>query len=309
MRSRYGFSLVELLVVVAIIALLVSIVTPVYVRSEERARLTTCLSNQRQIAMDVLMWMQDNGGRFPSATSIWSDINIPESILRCPSEQSSSQQDYLYNAFIAGKKDNLLTAPSLEILTADGAVRQASSAPQEIAAPQYFSAPADFSFRHDHRCVASYCDGHAASFDEVPPFWIIGITTLGEFDSEVRRSRYPVLTLWHWGEMERITDDGNTLYDGKAIVRALATRYRGRVKVVLVEVTAFPQLVQEFSLPLSDAATSSLLVASLFRQRNELGRVILPSPDNPNAWSQQTWAEEVTDFLRKVLAQTEAVLK
>jgi prepilin-type N-terminal cleavage/methylation domain-containing protein/prepilin-type processing-associated H-X9-DG protein len=55
-RGAAGFTLVELLVVIGIIALLVSILLPVMGRAREAARRAQCLSNMRQIAMAVLMY-------------------------------------------------------------------------------------------------------------------------------------------------------------------------------------------------------------------------------------------------------------
>ena len=49
MRQK-GFTLIELLVVIAIIAILAAILFPVFARAREKARQSTCASNQRQIS-------------------------------------------------------------------------------------------------------------------------------------------------------------------------------------------------------------------------------------------------------------------
>ncbi|MEM7807424.1 MAG: prepilin-type N-terminal cleavage/methylation domain-containing protein [Planctomycetota bacterium] len=58
-RSSKGFTLVELLVVVAIIALLVSVLLPTLKGAREAARGVTCLSNQRQIGLALLAYASD----------------------------------------------------------------------------------------------------------------------------------------------------------------------------------------------------------------------------------------------------------
>jgi prepilin-type N-terminal cleavage/methylation domain-containing protein/prepilin-type processing-associated H-X9-DG protein len=62
---RRGFTLIELLVVIAIIAILAAILFPVFAQARAAARKTSCLSNNKQIALGLLMYIQDYDEYFP----------------------------------------------------------------------------------------------------------------------------------------------------------------------------------------------------------------------------------------------------
>ena len=63
--SRVGFTLVELLVVIGIIALLISILLPALSKARKQAMIITDLSNMRQVGLAVNMYANDNKGRLP----------------------------------------------------------------------------------------------------------------------------------------------------------------------------------------------------------------------------------------------------
>jgi prepilin-type N-terminal cleavage/methylation domain-containing protein/prepilin-type processing-associated H-X9-DG protein len=100
-----GFTLIELLVVIAIIAVIAAILFPVFARARAKARQASCLSNQRQVALAVLQYVQDydeqlmpgwmTTGPFFYATGqnvLWNQFPIPYAkntqVFLCPDDRN-----------------------------------------------------------------------------------------------------------------------------------------------------------------------------------------------------------------------------
>jgi len=64
-RKRFGFTLIELLVVIAIIAILAAILFPVFAQAREKAHQTSCLSNEKQIAVAMILYGGDFDDTWP----------------------------------------------------------------------------------------------------------------------------------------------------------------------------------------------------------------------------------------------------
>jgi prepilin-type N-terminal cleavage/methylation domain-containing protein/prepilin-type processing-associated H-X9-DG protein len=128
--SRNAFTLIELLVVIAIIAILAAILFPVFAQAREKARQMSCLSNFKQAATGVMMYIQDydetmvpvNAG---STTGCWGcgkpDAVWPEliqpyvkntQILICPSDPNTDQHFWgtTTNAPLASSDPNYIYA-------------------------------------------------------------------------------------------------------------------------------------------------------------------------------------------------------
>ena len=72
---KRGFTLIELLVVIAIIAILAAILFPVFARAREKARQASCQSNNKQLALGVLMYAQDYDERLPIRWAVTPEGN------------------------------------------------------------------------------------------------------------------------------------------------------------------------------------------------------------------------------------------
>ncbi len=68
-RRATAFTLIELLLVIAIIALLAAILFPVFARARENARRSSCQSNLKQIGLGIIQYVQDHDERYPRAAA------------------------------------------------------------------------------------------------------------------------------------------------------------------------------------------------------------------------------------------------
>jgi prepilin-type N-terminal cleavage/methylation domain-containing protein/prepilin-type processing-associated H-X9-DG protein len=74
---RRAFTLIELLVVIAIIAILAAILFPVFAQAREKARMTACLSNMKQVGLGLTMYAQDYDEVMPPANDMVPDFTSP----------------------------------------------------------------------------------------------------------------------------------------------------------------------------------------------------------------------------------------
>ncbi len=151
--SRRGFTLIELLVVIAIIAILAAILFPVFARAREKARQTTCISNQRQLTASLMMYVQDNDEQLPTSGSVWQELNLDPGVLICPTAGRSKVNGYGFNEYLGEQSLGSVVSPMMAVTFAD-----AKSATNSITFPND-----DLDPRHSSAIVLACLDGHVAT--------------------------------------------------------------------------------------------------------------------------------------------------
>ncbi len=162
-NKKDGFTLIELLVVIAIIAILAAILFPVFARAREKARQSTCTSNQRQLVASMQMFAQDHEEQLPSSVDVWSSIKVDPEILVCPTLGSSTPNGYVYNGAISETGLGSWPSPTEIFTTADGNITSLSGGYKNL-----YVKPTDLDYRHTSKFIMSYLDGHVGLTNVAP---------------------------------------------------------------------------------------------------------------------------------------------
>ena len=158
--SRRGFSLVELLVVVAIIAVLVGLLMPAFQAARESARRMSCLNNMRQIGIAMLGFETAQGFFAPAnstgAGAVWPP-NAPREhgmfALLLPHLERGTMfaalgYDYEHDW------DAEINRPAAQVIIPTFACGSAPDGPRKITAPMYPT--------NTHRTWGPACNDYAA---------------------------------------------------------------------------------------------------------------------------------------------------
>jgi len=188
---RRGFTLIELLVVIAIIAILAAILFPVFAKAREKARQSSCTSNEKQICLAVMSYAQDYdeilpayynfGAAVPAGARYWQEVIMPyiknTQVFVCPSRVTTNWIDsygcnynwpfsnFEQNAWPPEQGDALgtISRPSEIMMFLDGSSYITLYDPGvALSTGGNYGKPEG---RHNDQCNVAFCDGHVKSMN------------------------------------------------------------------------------------------------------------------------------------------------
>ena len=174
LSRRFGFTLIELLVVIAIIAILAAILFPVFARARENARRSSCQSNEKQIALGLKQYLQDNNEKYPAATG-WQAALEPyvksSALFKCPSASGTGAFDYSFNSYLSRLNESKIEFSETTVLTTESArASQAAAETSSTAGERHFEG-SNYAFTDGHvkwlklpQVDATTNNGNKASF-------------------------------------------------------------------------------------------------------------------------------------------------
>lgn len=82
--NKKGFTLIELMIVIAIIAILAAILVPNFVKARAQGQLTACKSNLKNLGTACEMYAADHNGRYPNSYSAIRQEGYMKVLPECP---------------------------------------------------------------------------------------------------------------------------------------------------------------------------------------------------------------------------------
>ena len=110
----------------------------------ESAITTSCISNEKQLALGIIMYVQDYDETFPRKKAPYNDLIFPyvknKAIFACPSDAKGTIS-YTFNPNLQGAKLAEMVSPAETVLLYEGKDKK-------------------FAFKHEGKTAVAFADGH-----------------------------------------------------------------------------------------------------------------------------------------------------
>ncbi len=136
-----------------------AVLFPVFAKAREKARQTSCMSNEKLIGTALMMYTQDNDGVLPEGTH-WMDRSAPylasaggteSHVFQCPSAKGTPY-GYAYNSAVSRKSVNKMGDPGTTVTVYDSTAgtKNATDAVMSVPSPGRHSGGNNFAFADGH---------------------------------------------------------------------------------------------------------------------------------------------------------------
>jgi len=124
---------------------------PALAAAKQKAELIACVNNEKQLALAMRIYSDDNKGQFPPAAT-WCDAIKSsvgsDKVFKCPAANPGSRCDYAFNVKLDGMDQNKINPQTVMIFESDGGWNANGGSELMIGKP-----------RHARTFVVAFADG------------------------------------------------------------------------------------------------------------------------------------------------------
>jgi len=141
-------------VTILMIPILAAMLLPALAAAKDKAQEINCISNEKQLALAVKMYSDDNNGQFPPAAT-WCDALTNNqvawvNVFKCPAADATSRCDYAFNAKLDGLDMSKVNPQTVMIFESDAGWNANGGPEQMIPHARH---------KHGREFVVAFADG------------------------------------------------------------------------------------------------------------------------------------------------------